>query len=130
MNRQPRRDSWVVQNLNTTTVSEIDCIQLLGRPAVGVRWVDTSGTSPASITLHFNTLNRVRQANETEADTIVQIWNSVATAALRQQYASVTLQDGEFAGKGSGIYEGLAIKSIKVTALTGGCLNNCELEIW
>ena len=130
MNRQPRRDHWVVNDLALGT--QVDCIQLLGRPAKGFRWRDTSGTTSANITFHLNSLTRVRQPNETQADTIVQVWTaSMTTAAVNIQFPSVTLTDGQSAGQGTGIYEGLEIRSLEVTAISATPPSgDCELEIW
>ena len=128
MNRQIVRSSWVQQDLVDET--QIDCIETLGRPAKGCRWIDTSGTGGGTITLHFNSLSRVVQKNETEADTIVQQWRDLSTAAARLDYPNISLTNGQQVGSGTGRYEGLEIHSIHVTALSAGCSGNCELVIW
>jgi hypothetical protein len=111
--------------------TQIDCIEVLGHPAKGVRWRDTSATGSASITLHFNSLNRIVKANETQCDTIAQVWVDFATwAAAKLQYPNVTLTDGQSVGQGTGTYEGLEIRSIHVTGLHTDARGDCELEIW
>jgi len=108
----------VQQITNVVVGDRIDIIDVLGRSARGVTFFMTNSTDTVSYRL--NSLLRLRQANETSADTEVLIWavSDEFPAYSASGQTQHTTQDG------------LRISSVEITALTLSAGTTITMTVW
>ena len=103
---------------SVTLNQQIDVVELLGRPARKVTFVNSTTPSSTECELRVNTLTKVNVEEVEQVDTTIDFWPSsgsaVATAAptaLLEENVDVWVGEG-------GLLPGIPISSVEVIGLT------------
>lgn len=96
---------------------QIDIVDVLGRPARGLKLVTTSSTD--SVSYRLNSLVRVTSHNESSADSSILIWSAgPGHSVFSDTGAEIVTQDQ------------LEVSSIEITALSLSTGTEIEIVAW
>ena len=116
--KKPRKESVTIASIAIN--DQIDVIDVLGRAAQAVTFINTTGAS-TECELKLNTLTKVNVENVESVDGTINYWavsSGATTDTLADDALIATLSEADELGSESGVLSGIPIRSVEIIGLT------------